>query len=283
MTAAAMLLGAALAWGSDEPQVGVPQVLADDGGYESCRFLGADAPGGPGLIVGRLNATAFVREIVRLPLVGGEPEVLALGRQPDVRGSVLVWIGTEPGEEGIWLRDLASDAAARHLHEGQDLTEPSIAADGRTIACTYAANNRTGIFLLRPGQAKPQRLAYRDERSPVYSPDGARMLIIKNDQVWLMTARRWEEVVETRLTDVLRHADPAWGPRAEWIVFAAGWTEEDARVGFMRLSSRQITWPELGITGVRSPVISPDGTKLAFIAGRDETATVYLCDLRLPE
>ena len=281
--AAAMLLCAALTWGSDGPQVGPPQVLADDGGYESCRFLGADAPGGPALIVGRLNAPAFAREIVRLPLDGGEAEVLALGRDPDVRSSMLAWVGTEPGEEGIWLRDLATDAAPQHLHEGLELTDPSIAVDGRTIACTYTANNRTGIFLLRPGQARPERLAYRDERSPVYSPDGGRMLIIKNDQVWLMTARRWEEVVETRLTDVLHHADPAWGPRGEWIVFAAGWTEQDARVGIMRLSSRQITRPELGITGVRSPVISPDGTKLAFIAGRDETATVHLCDMRLPE
>lgn len=282
LTAGAMLL-AALAWGSDEPQVGPPQVLADDGGYESCRFLGANAPGGPALIVGRLNAAAFAREIVRLPLDGGEPEVIGLGREPDVRGTMLAWAGTEPGEEGIWLRDLATDAAPRRLHEGLELTEPSIAADGRTIACTYTANNRTGIFLLRPGQAKPERLAYRDEHSPAYAPDEGRMLIIKHDQVWLMTARRWEEVVETRLTDVMHHADPAWGPRGEWIVFAAGWTEDDARVGIMRLSSRQITWPELGVSGVRSPVISPDGTKLAFIAGQGEDATVYLCDLRLPE
>ena len=119
--AAAMLLCAALAWGSDEPQVGPPQVLADDGGYESCRFLGADAPGGPALIVGRLNAPAFAREIVRLPLDGGEAEVLALGRDPDVRSSMLAWVGTEPGEEGIWLRDLATDAAPQHLHEGLEL------------------------------------------------------------------------------------------------------------------------------------------------------------------
>jgi len=277
------LLAPVAAVASGDPAVGPPRLLAAGGGWASCRFAGPEFPGGPVLVGARFNQDAFAHEIVRLPLDGGAPEVLAYGREPDVRGSVLVWVGSEPGEEGVWRRDLAGDERPTRLYGGTDMTRPSLAADGRTVACTYQRNNQSGIFLLRHGGEKPERLVFRQEHTPAYSREGERMLAIKYDQIWLMSARRWEEVVATRLTEGIRHDDPAWGPRGEWITFAGGLNPEDARVGLMRLSSGRITWPETRLQGVRSPVISGDGALLAFVAGQGTEAAIYLCDLRLPE
>ncbi len=280
---AALIMGMAVAsvGASEGPEVGEPRAFLEMDGLQSCRFLPADAPGGPALVCSRFNRAGFAWEILRAPLDGSAPEVIALGREPDVRGSVLVWIGTEPGRSGIWRDDLSNDEPPEQVSDRLDLLAPSLAADG-TIACTRKTQRRTGIYLLRPGADKPERLAYRDERQPVWAPTGERMLAIKTEQVWLLQAHRWQELISERLTDGGRlHFDPAWGPNGQWIAFATGWTVERATIGLMRLADRRTWLLDLGVIGARSPVISPDGTKLAFVAGDDEQATLYVCGLQL--
>jgi hypothetical protein len=282
--ALAVFLLAACGWASDAPQVGEPRVVSELSGLQSCRFLAADAPDSPGLICSRLNEAAFSWEIVRVPLGddAGEPAVIAYGRQVDVRGSKIAWVGTEPGDDGVWFDDLADDRPPVRLTDSLEMSEPSISADGDVVAVSRITANRTGIYLLRPGRDGEERLSWRDERRPVWGPKGAQMLALKTDQVWLLEAPRWETLVSERLTDRgMVHFDPAWGPRGEWITYAAGWTPERAGLALMHLPSRRICWPELGVTGVRSPVISPDGTKLAFVAGEGAEAAVYVCDLAL--
>lgn len=253
-------------------------------GLQSCRYLGADAPGGPALVCGRLNEAAFAWEILRVKDDGDdtEAEVIEWGREPDVCGSKMAWVGTEPGREGIWLDDLVDDDPPVRLTAKLDMIQPSISADGSTVACTRHTENRDGIYLLRPGQDGEERLAWRDERQPVWGPSGVQMLAIKTDQVWLLQAPRWEELVSERLTDAgMLHFDPAWGPDGEWITYAAGWSAESARVALMHLPSRRIWWPETGVCGVRSPRISPDGTQLAFVAGESDETALYVCELSL--
>lgn len=276
------MLTAAPGWASDGPVVGEPRVVLELSGLQSCVFATPD-PAHPALVCGRFSEAAFAWELLRVPLDGGEPEVIGYGRQPDVRGSMMVWVGTEPTREGVWLDDLADDAPPERLTDSLQMTQPSIAADGRTVACTRHTDRRDGIYLLRPGQKDAERLAWRDERRPVWGPVGVTMLAIKTDQVWLLEAPRWQELVSERLTDSgMVHFDPAWGPHARWITFAAGWTAERAGVGLMRLADRRGWWFAPGVAGVRSPSISADGTKLSFVAGEGEDATLYVCDLELP-
>lgn len=283
---ALLLMAATIGPASDGPEVGPPRVVCEMPGLQSCRFLSAEAPGGPALVCGRLNEAAFTWDIIRVPIDGGgeEPTVIGYGREPDVRGSKLAWVGTEPGREGVWLDDLADDAPPVRLTDSLEMTQPSISADGQTVACTRRTKNRDGIYLLRAGQADPERLAWRDERQPVWGPVGAQMLAIKTDQLWLLQAPRWQELVSERLTDEgMVHFDPAWGPGGRWITFAAGWTVDNAHMALMDLSGRRIWWPNSGVSGVRSPVISPDGKLLAFVAGESGTVSVYVCELRLPQ
>ena len=272
---------------TEGPQVGEPRPVLELDGLQSCRFLGADAPGGPALVCGRLNEAAFAWEIIRVPLdeagaPAGEPTAIGYGSQPDVRGSMLAWVGTEPDSEGVWLDDLADDEPPVRLTLQRDMTQPSIAADGETVACTRRTTKRDGIFLVDRNNSKPVRLAYQDERQPVWGPTGTWMLAIKSDHVWLLDAPRWEELVSERLTDEpMVHFDPAWGPRGEWITFAAGWTVERAGLALMHLASRRTWWPVPDLSGVRSPAISEDRSKLAFIATEGEATVVYVCALQL--
>lgn len=269
---------------SEVPEVGPPQVLHRLSGLEACSFTGPETPGGTALIVSRLNQASFSWELLRVPLDGAEPEIIGFGRDPDARGSMLAWIGTEPGHEGIWLRDLAADEGPVRLTESLEMFNPSIASDGERVACTRRTAQRDGIFVLAPGARRPVTVTNRDERDPAWGPREDLMLAIKTDQLWLFHATRWEQMEQTRLTDGgMVHFDPTWGPDEHWGAFAAGWTERQARIGLMHLPTREITWVAPGITGARSPAISPDGRFLAFVAGEGEASALYLCDLRLPE
>lgn len=278
----AMTLCAVVAAAQQAPEVGPAELVHQPGGFEACAFTGPQAPGGISLIASRFNEASFSWELLQIALDGSDPKIVGFGRSPDARGSMIAWVGTEPGSEGIWLRDLATDSPAQRLTSSLSMLHPSIAPDGRRVACTQRTPNRDGIFFLEEGQRRPQVISNRNERNPAWGPRDDLMLAIKTDQLWLLHSTRWEHMEQTRLTDGgMLHFDPAWSQCGEWVAFAAGWTRQQARVSLMHLQTREIHPVAPGITGVRSPAIAPDGSMIAFAAGEGEEAAVYLCRLRL--
>ncbi len=272
---------AARSGSAERPVVGPPEALCTLGGLEACCFVDDSALEGPTIVCSRFDEASFSWELLQVPLDGGEPTVIGYGRDPDARGSLVAWVGTEPGDEGIWLRDLASDEPPERITDSLEMMDPSIAPDGDSVACTRRTNRRDGIWVFRSG--KTDRLAYRNERDPAWAPEGELLLAIKTDQLWLIRAPRWEELEETRLTDGgMVHFDPAWGPDGRWAAFAGGWTEASARIGLMHIQTREIMWPVPAIVGAHSPAISPDGTTLAFVAGEGAESVLYVCELQLP-
>ena len=265
--------------------VGAPEVLADAGGYTSCVFIGPGVAGWQSLsiICSRVNEAAFAEEMWRIPVAGEhEPELIGYGRQPTVRGQFLAWVGTEPGAEGIWLRDLAAEDPPRRVSTSQELSWPSIAADGQTIACYYDNDRTRGIQLVNVADGKANWLVNRGESQPVYSPDGQRMLILKTGQVWVLTNPVMEQAQEERVTDAAyEQVDASWGPAGEWITYIGRWTAEASNVAMLYLPTKQLTWVTEGMSAARSPAISPDGRLLAYIAACSESNAVYLRPLEL--
>lgn len=265
-------------------QVGPPEVLQRISGLEAVAFVGPEAPGGPAIICSRLDQASFTWELLQIPLDGGEPQFLGHGRDVDARGSIIAWVGSEPSSEGIWLRDLATDESPVRLSASLETSNPSISPDGRSVACTRDTGRRVGIFRLRAGARRLETITNRDERDPAWGPREDLMLGIKAGQLWLLGGSRWQEMRQVRLTDnAMVHFDPAWHPGGRWVAFAAGWTEQRAQVGLLQLDTRRILWPAPQITGVRSPAFSPDGSKLAFVAGEGEDAVLYLCKLGIAD
>ncbi len=264
--------------------VGPPVVLADVGAYTSCVFIGPGVGGWekPSLLCSRINGAAFAEEMWRVPLTDGEPELIGYGRQPSVRGSLLTWVGTEPGDEGIWLRDLDSEEPAKRVTDSIQFQWPSISADGSKLAVYVVVNNRTGIQLVEVESGAAEWLINRGESQPVYSPDGSKMLVVKTGQIWTLAGEAMEELVEERVTDAaFDHADMGWGPRGEWITFVGRWNEMASNVGMLHLPTGQSVWVTEGMTAARSPVISPDGRTLAYIAADGESNAVFTRKLRL--
>ncbi|MCD6359818.1 MAG: hypothetical protein J7M38_03070 [Armatimonadetes bacterium] len=235
-----LLLGLWLPLGSGNGvEVGPARMLAEQGGYTSCTFVAAGVGGWerPSVICSRVNETEVTEELWRIPLGKGEPELIGYGRQPRVRGHMLVYVGTEPGDEGIWLRDLSEDCEAQRLSKDPGLQWPDISPDGETVACYQATGRAKGIFLLPVNGDKGQWLARREERQPCYAPDGDRMVVTKHGQLWVLSGEIREQLQEERITDAAcEHVDASWGPRGEWIVYVGRWTDEAANVMMLRLS-----------------------------------------------
>jgi len=267
--------------------LGPPTILADAGGYTSCAFV---EPGvadwkGPGLIASRTNQAEISEELWRIPLDPDErePELIGYGRQPTTRGSLMAWVGTEPGAEGIWLRDLASDEPPQRVSESVDLSWPSIAEGDATIACEQPLRTRTGIQLLDVESGKGEWMITREERQPVYSPDGTTMLVAKHGQIWTLAGSVREEADEERVTDAgYEHVDASWGPRGEWIAFIGRWNESASNVGMLHLPTGRSVWVTEGMSAARSPVIAHNGRALAYIAaGDNDDNAIYVRRLKL--
>ncbi len=262
------------------PTVGPARVLADLGGYTSCAFT-AD---GSAVICSRINEQEISEELWRVDLGGGEAELIGHGRHPDVRGALLAYVGTEPGSEGIWLREMDDDDSLECVTEKPGYEWPSISPDAKTVACARPEDRRGGIYLFHLDDEDDAWLSRRDESQPAYSADGSRMLVVRSKQIWIINnVGPREETEEQRVTDDGReHLDPSWGPGGAWITFVGRWTQAASNVGVLHLPSGQLTWLTEGLTAARSPIISPTGDKLVYIAAHGEGNALYVCDIRLP-
>lgn len=271
--------------GAQEIVVGPPRVLADQGGYTSCVFVDPGVGGWQGLslICSRVNQAQFAEELWRIPLAGGAPELIGYGRQPRVRGNMLVYVGTEPGREGIWLRDLSGQCAEQRLADDPALEWPTIAPDGQSVACFRPTERNSGIFLLPVSGGKGDWLVNRDERQPCYDLRTQRLLVTKNGQLWVLSGGAREQIVEERITDAgYEHVDASWGPGGEWVAFVGRWTDQAANVGLLHLPTRRTIWVTEGMSAARSPVISPNGKLLAYVAAAGQGNALYLRELRQP-
>lgn len=279
---AVLALGIALAvpLQAGAPLVGEPRVLADLGGYTSCVF----AADGSAIICSRVNEQELSEELWRVELQSGEAELIGYGRQPAVRGTLLAYVGTEPDREGIWLRDLEGEDAERLVPGSAGYDWPTISLDAQTIACCQLADTRGGVFQFRPQGEQNRWLSRQGEGEPAYSADGSRMLVTRGKQIWLMSdVGVGEEISAQRLTDGGREkVDPSWGPGDAWVTFVARWNERTSNIGLLHLASGELTWLAEDLTGARSPVISPAGDKLVYVAAHGDDNAVHVRDLHLP-
>ena len=220
------------------PVLGTPRILADQGGYTSCVFT-ADASA---VVCSRVNAEEIAEELWRIELASGERELIGYGRQPSVRGSMLAYVGTEPGTEGIWLTRLDTQDPPKAVAKSISYQWPSISPDAKTVAAATTGETRGGIYLFDLDDGENAWMTRGAESQPVYSEDGSKMLVSRGKQIWLMkNIGPPEDIIEQMLTDDGReHLDPSWGPRGAWIAFIGRWNERFSNIGMLHLASGRL-------------------------------------------
>jgi Tol biopolymer transport system component/predicted Ser/Thr protein kinase len=147
----------------------------------------------------------------------------------------------------------------------QDATEvsPAWAPDGKSLAFITVVHGVGQVFTKALGSPDAAQITHgsTDCRAPFWSPDGATIYYTSDEGLWSMPASGGTPSL------VLEHADEAtMGPDGKTVAFVRG--------GMLWVGGLGDTTPprEFGVApfsnaGVGSPRFSPDGSKLAVLAG----------------
>lgn len=164
--------------------------------------------------------------------------------------------------------------------------EPSVSADGKKIAFMMRAGKESHIYVLgvKGDAPAPVQLTSVGPNNwgPVWSPDGTKIVFYSDrlgqgrDQVFVINADGSDE---RQLTDgTANNIFPSWSPDGRSILFASN-REGPGQEGVYVMGADGSNLRRL-LPGVRVAFArwSPDGTKLAFIAGDFPDTQIYVAD-----
>ena len=176
-----------------------------------------------------------------------------------------------------------------------DVSYPSFSADGRQVVFTWNGERQDNydLYVKLIGGGDPLRLT----RHPAYdswaawSPDGRQIAFLRwsigspEAQILVVPALGGaERLIGTALiTEVWPVPVLSWSRDGRWLL--CGYPESMTRTALTRVSMNagerlRLSTPPPGWWGDDSPVVSPDGTKLAFIRRRGpQEGNVYLLSL----
>lgn len=129
------------------------------------------------------------------------------------------------------------------------------------------------IYSVRSNGAERRKLTSSGGTEPALSPDGTKVVFVRNDDLFVMNIDGSDERRITQLTSGPSiNESPAWSPDGQRIAFAGSDGEGDSRLfvvgsdgsGFAQLSRNNLALK----VGDHSPAWSPRGDQIAFL--RDE-------------
>jgi Tol biopolymer transport system component len=181
-----------------------------------------------------------VDQLNTLAIDGSGRETIHLGVQGEFTASAPAWSpdGTQLAFEGYWTRagktsqidiyvvDADGSKLRRLTNSPYDDVDPAWSPDGTTIVYSNAGGSVPDVNDESPTQeiytvpvtgGTPVRLTKDrlSDRSPAYSPDGARIVVNHDGGLWLMSA------AGGKMTLLVRNAEtPSWSPDGDSIAFA---------------------------------------------------------------
>lgn len=99
--------------------------------------------------------------------------------------------------------------------------EPNISPDGNTIVFVQSTTSGVEICATTTTGADPQVLASGVVDDPSFSSKGRRLVFVRNDQVWVMSADGSQQRRLTRFGGHTRASSPFYSPNGKTIVFVA--------------------------------------------------------------
>jgi Tol biopolymer transport system component/DNA-binding winged helix-turn-helix (wHTH) protein len=173
-------------------------------------------------------------------------------------------------------------------------SQPTFSPDGNEVAFIWdgETNRNRSVYVKILGTANPVRLtssAY-DDASPAWSPDGRFIAFIRRaeDQINLTVVpaiggpeRKIRVLADKASWD---YAGVTWSSDGQQLIFPDRPSPEDSSslfsISLDTLETRRLTTPPPSWDGDWSPVVSPDGGKLAFVRGPENAVRdLYVMDM----
>ena len=173
---------------------------------------------------------------------------------------------------------------------------PQFSPDGKTVVFAWDRGSQSGthIFTLsvESGELKEITRGETNDYAPVWSPDGSKVAFVRNTgernpELWIATRAGAEQRKLAALGNAVTLGDNhpiTWTKNPRWLITSSRLDGDGPPALYLVSASngaqRRLTSPSLQSAGDLSPIVSPDGTRLAFtrastVARRD----IYMLQL----
>ena len=146
------------------------------------------------------------------------------------------------------------------------IDRPAISSDGRWLAFLKETDNGLALVKVPIGNFEHQQVLFNGVRQPItmrWSPDNNWIAVIwaYGTEVRLSILNVDSHEYKQISTTPVSTSAPIWSPDSTWLYYAAPIDRESA-IMRTNINSRKT---EIVVHGAGQPVLSPDGTQLAFV------------------
>lgn len=195
--------------------------------------------------------------------------VQALTGQPSFFGAVLAAVGTQSGNKEIYLLDIDGEGVRAVTRNGSINLSPAWTVNGGSLAWTSYKRGNPDVYLKDLGTGRTQILSNRPgiNSGAAFSPAGNTVALARSDggdtDIFVIDASSGADV--QRLTrgggiDVAPH----YGPKGKLVAYSSE-RSGGSQVYVQDVVSGEATRVTFQGEWNMDPVISPDGTKIAYV------------------
>lgn len=193
------------------------------------------------------------------------------------QGDKLVYVSSKDGTNQIWLRWMDSGAETKLTNLQKSPSSLSWSPDGKWIAFSMSVDEKTKAYISLPG--KPKGAKWNEPAKIIkklkYKADGAGFVPDAYRQIFILST---EGGTPYQLTEGPYHhgGSITWSPDGRMLYFSANrYDDQLAQINNSEVYSLKISTKQLQALTSRkgpdaSPILSPDGVRIAYIGFDDK-------------